>query len=355
MDDLDSWFFSALARALAKSGKSDYLKESPDVTRKVIGKFLTEAAHTLLRTIKSQGFETLSKNRECARGFEERLMEEWKKPIDLIEMLLGISFEVGAEFNRKHRGEASESNDFLFDVLTRQHARCCLIGNEILVLLKSGFADGAMARWRTLHEIVVVSYFIQKHGQDMAKRFLDYATIETYKEAQLYQKYCQRLGYEPLKVEEMLRIERMVETIRSTCEKGFDKEYGWIPLENLAKRNFAEIEKSVKFDHLRPYYKLACDNVHSGPKGIGFRLGLVLNGIENPILLAGPSDYGLADPGQCMAISLHQMTTLLLSTKPNMKRLIGLKVMEMLVGEICSAFVEVQSEIKTKYRYKYKT
>jgi hypothetical protein len=34
------------------------------------------------------------------------------------------------------------------------------IFNEILVLLKSGYADGANSRWRSLHELAVISFFL---------------------------------------------------------------------------------------------------------------------------------------------------------------------------------------------------
>lgn len=63
-------------------------------------------------------------------------------------------------------------------------------------------------------------------------------------------------------------------------------------------------------------------------------------------MLAGPSNYGLADPGNCAAISLTQLTTTLLTIKPNMDRLIILNTLKRFVADINASFVEVQKEIE---------
>ncbi|MES0397959.1 MAG: DUF5677 domain-containing protein [Syntrophobacteria bacterium] len=89
--------------------------------------------------------------------------------------------------------------------------------------------------------------------------------------------------------------------------KSYKNNYGWAS-SILQKDNptFRDIEESVKLDYLRPFYKLASHNVHANPKGVYFKLGLYPN--SQDILLAGPSNTGLADPAHNMAISLTQIT-----------------------------------------------
>ena len=58
-------------------------------------------------------------------------------------MLCFLADEAGSEFNSEFRPSASKDNNFVFDVLTRLHARSCQITSEIILLLRSGFADGA--------------------------------------------------------------------------------------------------------------------------------------------------------------------------------------------------------------------
>ena len=101
-------------------------------------------------------------------SFESNLYDVYSAAFDLLEMLLAISLEAGDSFNNDLRNEASSENDYVFEVLTRLHARACQIAYEILILLKSGLADGAHARWRSLHEISVTAFFISANGNDIA-------------------------------------------------------------------------------------------------------------------------------------------------------------------------------------------
>lgn len=343
----DDWFWHLVVEALKDSDKETPVEKIPQVVQELISKIIPESADALLKELKSESFQMLKERRRYEQGFEKRLYQRWKKPIDLLETFLVIALDAGAEFNKEYRDEASKTSNYKFDVLTRLHARGCLIVSEILSLLKHGFADGAYARWRTLHEIACISFFIWEHGQDVAKRFLQYEIIVSYRQALAYQKHCRELGYEPLSEKEFAEIKKALARICRIYGKDFRQEYpyGWIPKKILKKRNFAEIEKHVKLDKLRPYYNMACYNIHSGPKGILFKLGLIQDRSKRELLLAGPSNFGLADPGQSAAISLCQITTCLLSTKPTITGLITIKAMQNLVPEICETFCEIQSQI----------
>jgi len=349
MDSFDQMLFSRVQELVRKSGGENIIDDSK--IREVSDRILKDCKEALFEKLKSDAPRILKKHRRQRDGFCKRLNKKWKKPIDLLELFLLISYEIGAEFNGSNRDEASKNNDFLFDVLTRQHARACQIGFEILALLKSGLADGAFARWRTLYETVVISFLIKEYRLDLPERFLKYEIIESYKQALEYQKHCTRLGYKPLGAKEIQQLESLKTSLLKTYGKDFYKEYGWIPTSILSNPNFAKIEALVKFDHLRPYYKMACFNVHSGPKSIRFKLGLIADSSKSQALLAGPSNYGLADPGQSMAIAMYQITVCLLSTKPNVQHLVTIGVMQRLLDEICPAFVKVQLKIEEEERF----
>jgi hypothetical protein len=347
--DLDDQLFSVLVKALKDSGKITDPNELSKTLGQTIPEIIPKCAEILLKKLKSRSSKMLKERRLYYRQLEKHVFKNWKRPIDLLEMFLVVSLETGDELNKEYRDEANKTNDYIFDVLRRLHARACLTASEILTLLKSGFADGAHARWRTLHEIAVISFFIREHGQNVAKRFLDHEIVESYRQAQDYQKNCRELGYKPITKEELQELEREHDAVLNTYGKDFDDRlWGWIPTNILrkSKRSFKEIENSVKLDWQRPYYNMACYNVHSGPKGTRFRLGLVQNDSKKELLLTGPSLFGLADAGQGAAISLYQVTVNLLSIKTTMKRLIIIKTMEKLLGEICSAFYEVHSKLK---------
>jgi hypothetical protein len=109
--------------------------------------------------------------------------------------------------------------------------------------------------------------------------------------------------------------------------------------------HIADIEADVGLDYMRPYYKMASNNVHANPQGILFKLGLIPE--IGDILLTGPSNLGLTDPGHCTAISLLQITTNLLTTaEPNMDRIVILQILSALTNEIGEAFYKADQILK---------
>jgi hypothetical protein len=136
------------------------------------------------------------------------------------------------------------------------------------------------------------------------------------------------------------------EAVRSRFGRAFIGRYGWAsegPNDDI--NGFADVEKKVSLDHLRPYYKLASINVHANPKGVLCRLGLASG--QNMLLL-GPSNYGLADPGQNTALSLLQVSTELGTLQTTLDSIVVLKIMQTLYGEIGEAFVAVQRQIEVE-------
>ena len=103
-----------------------------------IPEIIEEVSEQLLKQFKRDTPSMLRGRKKDRKSFETRLARAWRKPLELLEMFLAIALEVGDDFNREFRPEASKENDCVFEVLTRLHARACQIASEILVLLKAG-------------------------------------------------------------------------------------------------------------------------------------------------------------------------------------------------------------------------
>lgn len=306
-----------------------------------------ELSDLILQQLKRDAPEMLSSRRKQRQSFEADLVRVWRKPLDLLEMIVAIAYEAGDDFNREYRAQPSQANDRVLEVLTRLHARACQIASEVLVLLRAGFADGAHARWRSLHEVAVVAFFIESEGGEIAERYLHYEAIESYKGAKQHQEHCEALGFEPIPDQEFDQIESACKRLKARFGETYAQDYGWAASAFGGKApRFIDIEKKVGLAHLRPFYKMACHNVHAGPKGVFFRLGLCPG--SEPILLAGPSDAGLADPAQGMAISLGQITSTLLNTKPSLDTLVVSWVLMKLAGEVARESSEVQAALETR-------
>lgn len=336
---------------LGDDRSTTHLEDILDEYYKNIWDFLPEIINEITpsfyKTLKNNISSLIRYRKRFRKKFEKRHLRIWRKPLELLEMLLEISLDSGSIFNNTFRQEASDNQNFVFDVLTRSHARSCQICSEILALLRSGHADGAIARWRSLHEISVVCSFLKTHGNDVAEKYLLHDHIESYKAALQYNEFSGALGYEPLPDEEVLGLKELRDNLCSRFGNTYKNPYGWAATA-LQQDNpkFRDIEEAVNLDHLRPYYKMASHNVHANPKGVLFRLGLYPN--SKNILLAGPSNAGLADPIQNTAISLSQISTCLLTLEPNIDMLVTCNVFLQLEREIGTIAVEIQQKLESQ-------
>jgi hypothetical protein len=321
---------------------SEQLSEAIDTTVSGVLRLISES---LLEGWKSQAEEVLGEQKSKRSKVSAEIHDVWAKALDLLDMLISVCMEEGARFNDFFRGQDSENNDYVFEALTRLHARGCQVGFEIVSLLAHGFADGAHARWRTLHELTVVAIFLSERGQVVAERYLQHASIIAYAEAEQYQKHCAALGYPSISSKELDELKATHDSLLKQYGGSFAGLYGWAA-DAIARPTFKKIEKCVSLDHLRPFYKLANLNVHADARGAIYRIGTPP--WNDSLLLAGPSVFGLADPGQNTAVSINQLTAALLLTKPNLDRLAFLLATQMLVSEVFEAFIEARGEIENE-------
>jgi len=337
------WFDDILQDLIEEFGEENVVKN----LNKLINNFLPEVAQLIRNSLKDSSQDMLDEHRLRRISFESRLLLRWRKPINLLRALQVIALESGEEFNKEMNTDVVNDEPDKIKALISIHARACRITDEILCLLRGGFPDAAFARWRTLHELSVISFFISKNDNELAQRYLDYSVIDSYKEMIEYNSHQNTLGFEPLDEKTIESLERKKNDLVMKYGRNYSRKYGWaaniLPNE---KRNFMGIEERVELNHLRLYYKLASNNIHSGAKGNFCNLGLIEN--DESVLLCGSSIYGLADVGQNTAISLHQICTVLLMQRTEYEHLVFAKVMEILTHEICEAFVEGQIELEEK-------
>lgn len=288
---------------------------------------------------------TVRAHRKDINSFERRLQMDWGKPFELFEAFLILAFEAGNEINNEFRKDRTKEDTYVRVALTRLHARACQIAFEILVLLKSGFADGAHSRWRSLHEIAVVAFFIKTQGNEVAERYLLHDHIESFRIITLHKEYYKELGDEPISQEKHDSIKAGRDALLKRFGNAYNNNYGWAA-SALQKDNpsFRDIQKKTGLDYLHPYYKLASHNIHANPKGIMFRIGVLGN--TRDILLAGPSNYGFTDPAQCTAYSLRLVTDTLLAQKPSVDNLVLSNVLLKFETEIKKEFFKIQKEIE---------
>lgn len=310
----------------------------------LIEPIIEDLSVTIFATLnKGWNIESNAQAREID-GFRKRLYGRWGQAIEHLQMFLTISREFGEGLNASYRSHPDASRANLVEVLTRLHARACQVTEEIICLLCAGFADGAMARWRTLHEIAVVALFIKEHGELTAKRYVAHQVVESFRAAKDYQACCQRLGYEPMSESEIQQLKEAFDSVLQQYGSNFEGPYGWAAnVLSPEYANFRRIENASGIDHFRAYYRMASHNVHANPKGVFFKLGLLK---EANVLLAGASNAGLAEPGQNTVISLLQVSTALGAIDPTLDSLVILRILMKLEDEVSQAFYNAHSQLE---------
>ncbi len=130
-----------------------------DIVENATVSSIDKTSKTIQKSVKAQMKLGLAEKEAERLAFEYNMYRRWGKALNALEMLILLSFECGDNFNNFFREKAVAENDLVFEVLTRMHARACQVAYEIFTLLKSGYADGAHARWRCLHEPESVTQF----------------------------------------------------------------------------------------------------------------------------------------------------------------------------------------------------
>ncbi len=331
---------SELPKLLARSDKC--LSED-EIAQRIHG-LLPEFVQILLRALDDDAPAMLSWYRRRERGFNRRLLQRWKDGFDLLERLGVMCRETGEMALKEARPSPGAPEFPKFEALSRLHARACLLYLEIICLLKGGFADGALGRWRSLHETATVALFLFEQEPLDSERFLEYQCIDRWKRMKSYRRHVTRFGLIPYSEDEEREAEREYQRVKERFGAAFEKDWGWAALRLKPKPPcFANIEEHVGIDHLRPYYKWACEKIHASSNGLYTALGLFER--EN-IMLAGPSHFGLADPAQLCAISLVQATAALTAGWGNLDLLAACNACQALHGRILDTFVGIQSRLE---------
>lgn len=313
------------------------------IVREVVGEKLPDLVRMLLEELEATRDDVLAEYDEARSSFEDRLRRRWSRPLKHLQQLQLIAEELGAEFFREVVSGETDLAPRL-EALVGLHVRGCRVAREIQCLLRGGFPSGALSRWRTLHEIVVVAVFLAEHDEDVAERYLLHSIYMTRKDIRQYERYCDDLGFEPIERTVVERLSGQKEELENRFGKAFLSTYGWAA-EAFAhpSPSMVDLAESVGLQHLRPFTNMANHLVHAGSKGLTWSIGTPDDAAN---LHSGATNYGLADPGQLTAHSLTILTTTLLAQRPTVDRLVYCYALDELSEETAHEFVSVQRDIE---------
>jgi hypothetical protein len=206
--------------------------------------------------------------------------------------------------------------------------------------------DGAYARWRSLHELAVISFFLNRESDDISQRYLEHEAMKIFKDAKEYQQHCKKIGYKPYTKRQMDLITKKHDDLIIKYNKEFEYHngYEWIPSTIMKDRNFRMLEKNVGFDHYRVYYNKSSSAGHGGAAGFNY-IGL-MKARRNKVLLAGATNFGFTDALHATAISLSHITGNLLTVKPTIEGLIQTQILSIYTQQVGTEALKIQNKME---------
>lgn len=333
------------------------IKLDKDVTEEKLASLYMKALINIVEKTSPATFKShvdemplaLKEERSEIEEFEKRLINTWGNAFDCLEIITMISETISTAYFDEEDSEDGflEEIDFLLKI----HSKSIVIAKEVSVLLASGFVDGAMARWRSLHEANVIFHILASTFQTdremfskIKERFLDYSIVDEYK------RFVPNKNIKK-EIEIKKNINARFRKVKEKYGSNFGKQHGWAyPLFPKNKEEniilFRDLEKLADYENIQPYYKEANHHVHISSLGINESLSFMPFYDNSTTYLYGPSNYGLSKPGQLTSNSLVQITTKLLLIKPNMDKFIFIKVLLSFAEKGNSEFNKIQQTIK---------
>jgi hypothetical protein len=205
------------------------------------------------------------------RGGDERIARSlssvWGAGDNQYRAASYLAYELGDKVMR------SRTNSNILWALLGLHARSLKTAAEVRLLAMNGFAAGAEARGRSLHEFAVVGCVIGDASEEIAMRYLAFADVERCGDAESYQENAGALGREPFSESQMTTWKSARDSVIKTYGGGMANSNGWaLPLfparatNPKARVTFAELEALAGMEHFRVIYRLGNHHVHAGPR-----------------------------------------------------------------------------------------
>ena len=217
--------------------------------------------------------EYLNKTQELRASTVEKL---WGKAVDQLNMLRHLVVEWDGTASEIKSGPYANPNTAL--ALNRVVLRVYSVVGEVIALARAGYADGALARWRSIHEICIVAIFLSKQSDRCAQMYLAHSIID---ELRLVESGCSEGAHgakNKADVKYLSSLKNQKRQLVKIFGPSFAKDLGWAAVElGRARVTFRELEDFVEMGMLRQGYQYANSATHGGALAALTRISLGMN------------------------------------------------------------------------------
>ena len=196
---------------------------------------------------------------------------KWRKAFVASDTLYSCILESAEHYAEFVAERYAGTRCYMYFAIQMIHARALQMYQEIMCLVKNGFADGAYARWRSLYELAIVSAFIKKHGESVAEAYLNAEDNDNNREW-------------------------------ARCASCFSS----LSVKQRISINMLQQNCGLDVDAWKHEYELTNQLIHASPTGTVYRLGTPPKAPN--ALAVGRSDYGIGIAAIHAAQTLAQIT-----------------------------------------------
>ena len=301
----------SIIQAAQKAIVKDSRPADKIITVELLDQLNKEVLPYFVKEAYKNGHYIIKGNKVSQALTRRRIRETYYQLFCQLECIISFSLDIAKNISNDYESQSKrkkfkykEQNEKYVTSL-QLHGRGILAAKEILILLKNGFPNGAMGRWRTLYEYAIISLYLSEKPNLISKQYLDYDSIERFDEMKSYQKNASAFNLEPFTNEDVEQLSNKVSELSETYGKKYSTKLGWAKCNNeQIVTSFSDIEKDVNFSDFNFFYKTANNCVHGGPKGANDIIG---NNIKGTILV-GQSDSGFLDVIRLTSLMLFQLT-----------------------------------------------
>ena len=331
LDTYENMFLELLKKEFPEmkekiSDENELLKKVHDMKEESIKSLVKIVKESTLKDIERMYQDEVEG--DDGRRFE--IMQKWNSGFIYLQGAIKISEEVSMSLvdTLNEDENMNEENRRILAFLLKLHAKSIQMGKEVFSLLKYGHPDGALARWRSLHENTVIFRLLSSKIKDsnftanIIDRFICYSYIKEY-----IGKVSK--GYINVDEETMNKLKINKKEILLKYGKDLTKPNMWAkPLfKGRSKIQFHDLEKMAEMDILNTFYKQANSHVHTSPDGMYDSLSFSPEINQAMSYLYGGSNYGLEMPAGLTAISITQITASLLLFENKIDRRVMVEVL----------------------------
>ncbi len=254
--------------------KSKAKQEKQNITRllaSIVSETVESSADEAVTRLRKNHRKIVSKWRDELFARAEETTKSWTNCLDSMELAITQASICSEEFESLQ----PQRSDPKFLAISGLLDESVGIAEEILLLLRNGFASGAYARWRSLHERAILALFVSRSSRTTAKRFLDHEAVKSLELLSEAQRFCELTGVPPLPSEWLRTQEENAQRMIERYGADFVGKYAWAKLA-LAKVfptrkggvTFNELVQACGLNFMRSPYGLASHAVHATPVSV---------------------------------------------------------------------------------------